>query len=69
GAEVDTVEGRRLRFSMPAALCSYCLGETRIGAQYQLGNVRKIDLGTAGANLEVDADRQRGAPLSGGEGA
>lgn len=69
GDEVDTVEGRRLRFSMPAALCSYCLGETRIGAQYQLGNVRKIDLGAAGANLEVDADRQRGAPLSGGEGA
>ena len=30
------------RFPMPAALCSYCLGETRIGKQYQLGNVRKI---------------------------
>ncbi len=42
--EVDTVKGRRLRFSMPAALCSYCLGETRIGEDYQQGNVRKINL-------------------------
>ena len=42
--EVDTVNGRRLRFSMPAALCSYCLGETRIGEAHQHGNVRKINL-------------------------
>jgi len=41
---VETVKGRRLRFSMPAALCSYCLGETRIGEAYQQGNVRKINL-------------------------
>lgn len=44
GQELDTVKGRRLRFSMPAALCSYCLGETRIGDAFQMGNVRKIDL-------------------------
>jgi Ni2+-binding GTPase involved in maturation of urease and hydrogenase len=44
--EVETVKGRKLRFSMPAALCSYCLGETRIGEDYQQGNVRKINLGT-----------------------
>ena len=44
GEEIDTVKGRRLRFSMPAALCSYCLGETRIGEAYQQGNVRKIKL-------------------------
>jgi Ni2+-binding GTPase involved in maturation of urease and hydrogenase len=43
--QIDTVKGRKLRFSMPAALCSYCLGETRIGEAYQQGNVRKIDLG------------------------
>ena len=43
-APVETVKGRRLRFSMPAALCSYCLGETRIGEAYQQGNVRKINL-------------------------
>lgn len=44
-AEIDTVKGKELRFPMPSALCSYCLGETRIGEDYQMGNVRKIDLG------------------------
>ncbi len=42
---IDTVKGKQLRFPMPSALCSYCLGETRIGEDYQMGNVRKIDLG------------------------
>lgn len=42
---ITTLKGKTLRFSMPAALCSYCLGETRIGESYQMGNVRKIDLG------------------------
>ena len=42
---IETLENSKLRFSMPSALCSYCLGETRIGAAHQLGNVRKIDLG------------------------
>ena len=28
---IDTVKGMKLRFPMPSALCSYCLGETRIG--------------------------------------
>lgn len=42
---VDSVQGVQLRFPMPAALCSYCLGETRIGENYQLGNVKKMDLG------------------------
>ena len=41
---IDTLVGRRLRFTMPAALCSYCLGETRIGDNYQMGNVRKMKL-------------------------
>jgi Ni2+-binding GTPase involved in maturation of urease and hydrogenase len=41
---VDSLKGKKLRFSMPAALCSYCLGETRIGESYQMGNVRKIKL-------------------------
>ena len=31
-----------LRYPMPTALCSYCLGETRVGEKYQLGNVKKI---------------------------
>ena len=43
--EVDSVQGMELRFPMPAALCSYCLGETKIGEAYQMGNVRKMDLG------------------------
>lgn len=43
--EIDTVEGMELRFPMPSALCSYCLGETRIGKEYQMGNIRKMDMG------------------------
>lgn len=43
--DIKTVKGKQLRFSMPSALCSYCLGETRIGDDYQMGNVKKIDLG------------------------
>jgi len=42
---ITTVKGKELRFSMPSALCSYCLGEKRIGEAYQMGNVRKIKLG------------------------
>lgn len=41
---IDTVKGLELRFPMPSALCSYCLGETRIGEEYQMGNVRKINM-------------------------
>ena len=43
---IDNLEGKRLRFSMPAALCSYCLGETKIGEDYQTGNLKKMDFGT-----------------------
>ncbi len=43
--EVDTVTELRLRFSMPAAVCSYCLSETRIGSRYQKGNVKKAEFG------------------------
>lgn len=43
--QVDSVQGMQLRFPMPAALCSYCLGETRIGEAFQMGNVKKMDLG------------------------
>ncbi len=41
---ISAVTEMRLRFSMPAALCSYCLGETRIGESYQLGNIKKMDM-------------------------
>ncbi len=43
-AVVDTLQGKLLRFSMPAALCSYCLGQRRIGADFQMGNVKKMEL-------------------------
>ncbi|MBJ6723796.1 GTP-binding protein [Geomesophilobacter sediminis] len=36
------LEGALLRFTMPAALCSYCLGQRRIGSDFQLGNVKKM---------------------------
>lgn len=43
--EIDSVAERKLRFSVPSAVCSYCLGETKIGCYYQMGNVRKIEIG------------------------
>lgn len=46
-AESSDVEGlgeRQLRFAMPTALCSYCLGEKRIGEEYQKGNIRKMNI-------------------------
>lgn len=41
---VEDVSSLKLRFSMPSALCSYCLGETRVGSDYQIGINRKIKL-------------------------
>jgi len=43
-SDIATLKGKTLRFSMPSALCSYCLGETRIGEEYQTGNIRKMDI-------------------------
>jgi Ni2+-binding GTPase involved in maturation of urease and hydrogenase len=40
--ETLSITGGKLRFTMPSSLCSYCLGETKIGTDYQLGNVKKI---------------------------
>lgn len=42
--EFDTVVDKKLRFSMPAAVCSYCTGEIRIGERYQTGNIKKIKI-------------------------
>jgi len=41
-AHTRSLEEGSLRFTMPAALCSYCLGETKIGGDYQVGNIKKI---------------------------
>ncbi|HVI50532.1 MAG TPA: GTP-binding protein [Candidatus Sulfotelmatobacter sp.] len=45
--QVDQLEGRRLRFPMPSAVCPYCIGETVIGPDHQRGNVRKMSFGEA----------------------
>lgn len=37
-------EEPRLRFSMPSAVCSYCLGETRLGDDRQIGNLKLVEL-------------------------
>lgn len=39
----DSLTDRKLRFTMPAALCSYCLGQTKIGKDYQKGNIKKME--------------------------
>lgn len=39
---IGTYSDLKLRFPMPAALCSYCLGETRIGTDYQIGQFKKL---------------------------
>jgi Ni2+-binding GTPase involved in maturation of urease and hydrogenase len=41
---IASLEGERLRFPMPSAVCPYCIGETAIGRNHQRGNVRKIPL-------------------------
>jgi Ni2+-binding GTPase involved in maturation of urease and hydrogenase len=40
--QISNLEGKLLRFSMPAALCSYCLGQRKIGSDFQMGNVKKM---------------------------
>jgi Ni2+-binding GTPase involved in maturation of urease and hydrogenase len=41
---ITSLKGGLLRFSMPAATCSYCLGETKIGREHQRGYVKKMSL-------------------------
>ena len=40
--EVATLRDMKLRFTTPAAVCSYCTGETRIGEAFQLGSLKKM---------------------------
>lgn len=51
---LQTLDGQSLRFPMPAAICSYCLGETRIGADYQIGNVKKLQPETTDSKTEKE---------------
>jgi Ni2+-binding GTPase involved in maturation of urease and hydrogenase len=39
--DIEEIAERKLKSSMPAAVCSYCTGEQLIGSKYQMGNVRK----------------------------
>lgn len=44
GKEIDTLNGKQLRHDMPSAICSYCEGETKLGPDFQMGNVIKMDI-------------------------
>ncbi len=41
-AVTDSLDGSRLRFSMPSSVCPYCVGETGLGETHQRGNVKKM---------------------------
>jgi len=41
--EIEGLRDVRLRFTTPAAVCSYCTGEMRIGEEYQMGTLRKME--------------------------
>lgn len=47
--ETTTLEGARLRFPMPSAVCPYCVGETAIGETHKRGNVKHMVFAPAGA--------------------
>ena len=38
----DSLDGSELRYEMPSANCSYCVGEIRIGRDYQQGMVTRM---------------------------
>lgn len=41
--DIRTLKDLKLRFTTPAAVCSYCTGETRIGEKYQMGMLKKLE--------------------------
>lgn len=41
--DIRTLKDLKLRFTTPAAVCSYCTGETRIGEAYQMGMLKKLE--------------------------
>ncbi len=42
---IDSYENDILRHTMPSGVCSYCVGERRVGLSFQLGVVGKIAFG------------------------
>ena len=41
--EITGLRDSRLRFTTPAAVCSYCTGELRIGEEHQMGTMKKME--------------------------
>lgn len=41
--DILTLRDLKLRFTTPAAVCSYCTGETRVGEPYQMGMMKKME--------------------------
>lgn len=41
--DILTLKDLKLRFTTPAAVCSYCTGETRIGEIHQMGMLKKME--------------------------
>ncbi len=42
-ADISSLRDRELRYAMPSAMCSYCLGEVRIGDCYQVGSGKRME--------------------------
>lgn len=40
---INTLKDLKLRFTTPAAICSYCTGEKRIGDRYRMGMLKKME--------------------------
>ncbi|HNW12216.1 MAG TPA: GTP-binding protein [Candidatus Rifleibacterium sp.] len=40
---IQTLRDLKLRFTTPAAVCSYCTGEIRIGNEYQMGTMKRME--------------------------
>lgn len=43
---LETLRDKQLRFTTPASICSYCTGEIKIGEQYQMGMLKKMEFGS-----------------------
>lgn len=41
--DIYSLVDMKLRFTTPAAVCSYCTGEKRIGESYQMGMLKKME--------------------------
>lgn len=42
---IESYENDMLRHTMPSGVCSYCVGERRVGSEFQFGVVGKMDFG------------------------